>query len=164
MLSITGTLIWYYYICQREVWLMAHQLMPSQENPFIELGRLIDKESLKREKKQIHLENVVLDIIDQKDGKLVVGEVKKSSKAAESARMQLAFYLLKLQENGIEAKGELIFPKEKKREKVVLTQEIKDRLYKACGEIEKIVSQELPPKAVKIGFCKNCGYKEMCWV
>ncbi|MCD6318594.1 Dna2/Cas4 domain-containing protein, partial [Candidatus Aerophobetes bacterium] len=28
MRRITGTLIWYYYICRREVWLMAHELHP----------------------------------------------------------------------------------------------------------------------------------------
>jgi len=25
-LRVTGTMVWYYYVCQREVWLMAHQL------------------------------------------------------------------------------------------------------------------------------------------
>jgi len=32
MQEITGTLIWYYYICPREVWLMAHELNPNQED------------------------------------------------------------------------------------------------------------------------------------
>jgi len=49
--------------------------------------------------------------------------------------MQLAFYWLKLREDGIEAKGELIFPKGKKREQVILTPELEDRLNKACEEI-----------------------------
>ncbi len=33
--SITGTLIWYYYICQREVWLMSRQINSLQDNPFL---------------------------------------------------------------------------------------------------------------------------------
>jgi len=38
--------------------------------------------------------------------------------------MQLCYYLYVLRDYGIEAEGELLFPKEKKREKVVLTDEI----------------------------------------
>ena len=26
-LRVTGTRVWYYYVCQRQVWLMAHQLL-----------------------------------------------------------------------------------------------------------------------------------------
>jgi len=40
MSSIIPTLIWYYYICPREVWLMAHEINPEQDNPLMELGRI----------------------------------------------------------------------------------------------------------------------------
>ncbi|MEM3986954.1 MAG: Dna2/Cas4 domain-containing protein, partial [Candidatus Methanomethylicia archaeon] len=45
---IGGTLIWYYYICHREVWLMSRHLEPSQSNPFIEIGRLISESTYAR--------------------------------------------------------------------------------------------------------------------
>jgi len=48
---LTGTLIWYYYICPREVWLMARELVPDQEDPFIEIGRILSGESYKRERR-----------------------------------------------------------------------------------------------------------------
>lgn len=67
MKQISGTLIWYYYVCQREVWLMAHNLEPSQDNTFIEIGRLISEESYKRDKKEIHLDNIVIDVIKKKE-------------------------------------------------------------------------------------------------
>ena len=35
--QITGTLVWDYYICPREVWLMTHEINPEQENHLIEL-------------------------------------------------------------------------------------------------------------------------------
>ncbi len=31
-IHVNGTLIWYYFICQREVWLMGHQLNPDEDN------------------------------------------------------------------------------------------------------------------------------------
>ncbi|SHK18580.1 protein of unknown function DUF83 [Caminicella sporogenes DSM 14501] len=50
--KVNGTLIWYYYICKREVWLMAHNLTPDQDNQYIDLGRFIHENSYMREKKR----------------------------------------------------------------------------------------------------------------
>jgi CRISPR-associated exonuclease Cas4 len=153
---ITGTLIWYYYICKREVWLMAHHLEPDEDNPLIELGRFISDTTYKRDKKQI-------DLAKLDDEKLVIGEVKKSSTFRDAARMQLCYYLYVLRDYGIEAEGELLFPKEKKREKVILTDETIREIEGTTKEIRDIVSRELPPPAVRIGYCTNCGYREFCW-
>jgi len=161
--TVTGTLIWYYYICKREVWLMARQIVPEQENPHIELGRFISDTTYKRDKKQIHLEGITLDLAKLDDEKLVIGEVKKSSKFRDSAKMQLCFYLYVLRDYGIEAEGELLFPKEKKREKVILTDEVVKELESAIEEIKRIALQELPPPAVRIRYCTNCAYNEFCW-
>jgi len=161
--KITGTLIWYYYICHREVWLMARQLEPAQENPFIELGRLLSEETYKRDRKEIRLENIVIDIIRRDSDELIVGEVKKSSRYKRSATMQLAYYLKRLKSLGIEAKGELLFPKEKKRINISLTPELESELKEAEEDIQKIISLDSPPVAQKIKFCKNCGYNEFCW-
>ena len=139
--TVTGTLIWYYYICKREVWLMARQIVPEQENPHIELGRFISDTTYKRDKKQIHLEGITLDLAKLDDEKLVIGEVKKSSKFRDSAKMQLCFYLYVLRDYGIEAEGELLFPKEKKREKVILTDEVVKELESAIEEIKRIALQ-----------------------
>ena len=54
---------------------------------------------------------------------MVVGEVKKTSKFKESARMQLLYYLKQLKDMGIQATGFLAFPKEKKKEEIILTAE-----------------------------------------
>lgn len=163
VMPITGTLIQSYKICRRQTWLMAHQIVPDQENQYIEIGRLIDEESYSREKKKVHLENVVLDFVTSDDGDVIVGEVKKSSRAQDSARMQLAFYLQKLKQSGVDAKGILMFPEERKRVVVELTPELEKELEEMTDEIQKIILQELPPQPKKIGFCKNCGYKEFCW-
>ena len=39
--NVTGTLIWYYFICKREVWLMSRQLTPDQENTDLALGQIL---------------------------------------------------------------------------------------------------------------------------
>ena len=160
--KITGTLIWYYYICPREVWLMAHELNPEQDNPFIEIGRLIHEDSYAREKKEITFGNIKLDILKKKNGQIVVAEIKKSSRFEKSARMQLAFYLYRLKEMGIGAKGELLIPKEKKRIPVELDDTTEKELKRATTEIGDIISREVPPKPEKNKFCRNCAYREFC--
>jgi CRISPR-associated exonuclease Cas4 len=159
---ITGTLIQSYSICQRQTWLMAHQIIPDQENPYIEIGRLIDEESYSRDKKRIHFENIVIDLVKSDEGDIIVGEVKKSSKATQSARLQLAFYLYRLKQKGIDGKGLLLFPKERKRETVELTNELEKELEEMFAKIYSLIFRENAPPFKRISHCKNCGYKEFC--
>lgn len=162
-LRITGTLIWYYYICHREVWLMARNMVPDQDNSNVDLGRFIHEQSYQRDKKEISLGHIKLDIVKNgKDG-LVIGEVKKSSKSEASAQMQLAYYLSELEKAGLEAKGELRFPREKRRETVELTDELRAKLDLAVRDILRIAYLEDPPGPIKIKFCRNCAYNEFCW-
>jgi len=44
-IRITGTLMWYYFICHREVWLMARQVIPEQDNELIDLDRFLQIKS-----------------------------------------------------------------------------------------------------------------------
>lgn len=163
------TLIWYYYICPREVWLMSRHLEPYQGNPFIEIGRLISEEAYKRDKKEITIQTpegiggMVIDIIKREDEEVVIAEIKKSSSFEKSAKMQLAYYLLRLKMLGIDAKGELLFPKEKKKIQVTLTDELEQELTEAQQNIKRIISQEKPPEPRLIKYCKKCGYQELCW-
>ncbi len=162
--KVTGTLVWYYYICSREVWLMARHVIPNPDDENILVGRFLQEFSYKREKKEVNLENVKFDIIKKKRGKVVVGEVKKSSRYLKSARMQLAFYLLQLKEQGLEAEGELLVPEERKKEKVILDEDTEKELFYAKEEIKKIISEERPPSPQKTPFCKKCAYSDFCWI
>ncbi|ABO49084.1 CRISPR-associated exonuclease, Cas4 family [Desulforamulus reducens MI-1] len=163
MVPVTGTLIWYYYICQREVWLIGHQITPDQSDSNISLGRYIHENSYDRERKELVIGHSKMDVFRVSNGELVVGEVKKSSKYSQSARMQLAFYLMELQDRGIKARGELRFPQEKKLEEVVLDENILEELGRASQAITQILSLQRPPEPKKINFCKNCAYAEFCW-
>ncbi len=163
VVQITGTIIQSYSICLRQTWLMSRQIIPDQDHPFIEIGRLIDNESYDRDRKKIELEDMVIDLIKVKDGSLLVGEIKKTSKAEESAKLQLAFYLYRLKEIGVIAKGVLLFPKERKRIPMELDAELEEKLKKMFRDIEAIIQNPLPPPAKRIKYCTNCAYREFCW-
>lgn len=162
-LHVSGTLVWYYYICPREVWLIGRQITPDQDDTNVSLGRFIQDYSYPRERKELAVGNIKMDVFKVGNGELIIGEVKKTSKYRQSARMQLAFYLAELRERGIAARGELRFPKEKQREEVVLDQETEKELDRARREILRILYLPQPPTPTKIKYCKNCAYAEFCW-
>ena len=143
---------------------MARELSPNQEDPFLEIGRLLQEDTYKREKKEITVGNMKIDLIKRKNGETVVGEIKKSSRFERSAIMQLAFYLYGLKKRGINAKGELMVPKERKRIPVELTPDIEDELKQAFHHIKYIITQDNPPEPVRNKYCSSCTYREFCWV
>lgn len=142
---------------------MSRQITPDQDHPFLEIGRLIDSDSYNRERKRIELEDMVIDLIKMKENNVVVGEIKKTSKAEKSSRLQLAYYLHRLKEFGIIATGILMFPKEKKRFPVELTEDLESELLQVFNDIERITQNPLPPKVQKIKYCNSCAYREFCW-
>ncbi|GAE87585.1 CRISPR-associated protein Cas4 [Acetivibrio straminisolvens] len=160
---INGTLIWYYFICKREVWLIAHGISADQDDENIEIGRFIHENAYSREKKEIDFDNFKVDVADSIDGKIVVQEIKKSSKYKKSAQMQLLFYIYEIKKSGIEAKGILLFPEERKREEVVLDEASQNELNTVIEDIFKIVNLEKPPLPEKCKYCRNCAYSELCW-
>lgn len=162
-LHVSGTLVWYYFICQREVWLLGHQIVADQDDANVSLGRFIQDYSYPRERKELMVGHSKMDVFKMGNGELIIGEVKKSSKFRQSARMQLAFYLSELRRHGIEAKGELRFPREKQKEEIKLDEEMENKLDMVKRDILRILylPQPLPP--VKITFCKSCAYTEFCW-
>jgi len=161
--NINGTLIWYYYICPRETWLMARHITPDEHDENIEWGRFLHEHSYGRDDKEIAVGNIKIDLLEKENGDLVIGEVKKSSKYLQSAKMQLLFYLSELKKLGIEAEGRLMFPEERKNIEIHLDEEAQEELNCACKDIANIVESELPPQPVRIHWCTNCAYAEMCW-
>ncbi len=162
-INVSGTLIWYYYICPREVWLIGHQINPDEDDSNVSLGRFIQDYSYQRERKEIVVGQSKMDVFHRTEDGIVIGEVKKSSRFYNSARMQLAFYLSELKDRGINARGELRFPKEKRREEVALNEEIEKELDVAKREILHILYFDTPPHPTKIKFCPKCAYAEFCW-
>lgn len=161
--KITGTYIWYYCICKREVWLLSRGISADQHDSNVDIGRFIHEKSYSREKKETDFRGMKLDIIKNDKGRLLIGEIKKTSKYMDSAKMQLLFYLSELEDAGIKAEGVLMVPEEKLRESVVLDDDCKNLLVEVKKGIIEIVCNDLPPSPVWMHYCKSCAYSEMCW-
>ena len=97
-MNITGTLINYFAICKRKMWLSAHKITCEQDSDLVKIGKIYHRES---DKETIEIDNVKMDGL--RDGK--VFELKKSKKGSEGARMQVLYYLHVLKKHGIETSG-----------------------------------------------------------
>ncbi|MDD5689236.1 MAG: Dna2/Cas4 domain-containing protein, partial [Caldisericia bacterium] len=60
---------------------MSREVIPDQDYSYIAIGRLVDEESYDRDKKKINIGDMVLDVVRGKNEEIIIGEVKKSSRA-----------------------------------------------------------------------------------
>lgn len=158
---ITGTLVWYYSICKREVWLMSREITPDEDNAALDIGRAIHEIFYRKAIKEISMEGIKIDLF--KKAEMVICEVKTSTKFIEAARFQLLYYLYRFKEYGLNLSGWILVPKEKRKIKVTLDEGSESALLKVLYEIKTIVELENPPAPIKIPYCKRCAYKEFCW-
>ncbi len=156
-------MVQYYFTCKRELWFFSRGLQFDEENEDMLIGRLIHGESYERNWKEVTLGDVKLDVVIKNDGIEVV-EIKKSSRLEEPARWQLKYYLYLLKKAGVDAKGVMTYPREKRREEVELRDEDILALEKALEDIERVISLETPPPAKKKPYCRRCAYRDFCWV
>ncbi len=161
--EVTGVMVQYYKVCKRELWFYINQINMNYDNDDIDIGRLIHENSYKREKKEIRLDNIVFDFVKNKDI-LTVYEIKKSSKLTIGGHYQLYYYLWTLKNADIDAVGELVYPKEKKKEKIELTEEIEEEISEIINGIQEISQCTTPPKSEFKPYCRKCTYYELCMV
>lgn len=163
-MDVTGSMLNSYIICPRQAWMCAHGISGDKDNDFLREGLYIHEQAYQKnhEKEKAFGENVI-DTVQNKEGKLIVGEVKKSSKCIESARVQLLYYLYSLKQQGIDAEGVLQFPEKKKVEKVILDEAGIRKVEQILLECEAVVSQERPPQPRWTGCCMKCSYCECCY-
>ena len=163
-MRITGIMVQYYVACKRELWFYLNQINMNYEDENIIMGRHIHRESYKREKRNVMIDGTIsLDFIKNDNG-ITVFEIKKSSKLEEPVRYQVYYYLYYLKKKGVDAKGMIVYPKEKKTEEVVLTPEIEKEMERIIEGIEEVAKMEKPPEPVKKPYCRRCSYYELCWV
>ncbi len=163
MKSITGVMVYYYFICHKRLWYFSNGISMEQESELVTMGKLIDENSYSREKKHIMIDEKIN--IDFLHGWNIIHEIKKSDKLEEGSIWQIRYYIYILKEKGlIIEKGILDYPKLRKRKEIYLTEEDELQMKNILDDIEKIINTEKPPKEVKKAYCKKCSYYELCFI
>ena len=159
--EISGTMYSYSYLCDRKLWLYSKDIVMEQESEYVSMGKIIDEESYKRDKKHLYLDDLVcIDIVRQN----VICEVKKSSSQKQMAIHQLKYYLYLLKKKGIKASGELLIPEENVKEKINFEDDDVKNIERQLNRISEICSQQSPPEIINKKICKKCAYFELCYI
>jgi len=105
---VTGVMMQYYYVCERELWFESRNVEIDRENASVARGTRVDESSYgERSQENLRLRMIALDLLE--DGRVV--EVKPSSTLTEPARMQLSYYLWYLDRVlGVEREGRVGTP------------------------------------------------------
>jgi len=158
--KVTGVMIQYYYVSKKELWYFANNVNMNYDDSNIDIGNQIQDSSFSRE----NTRNVLIDgtiAVDIIEGEDRIYEVKKSSALKKPAVMQLKYYLWYLKKNkGLELKGELKIPEEKKTEIIELTEEDEEEIQEIVDEIRDIITRDKPPEADLENLPENATYSD----
>jgi CRISPR-associated exonuclease Cas4 len=162
----TSTLINYYHICHRKMWLHANEIKFEQVSNTVAEGKLLGETSYQQRPAkwtELAIDSIKIDFYDAREG--VVHEVKKSDKHKDASVAQVKYYLWVLERNGMKAShGLLEFPKQRETLRVELGDKDRKDIPKWETEIQRIVDGERCPDVINKPFCKQCAFYEFCYV
>ncbi len=161
--EITGVMIYYYEVCKRKLWYFYNEIQMEQGNENVEIGKAIDEETYRRDKKHINIDNIInIDFIRSRG---ILHEVKKSNKIEEASILQVKYYLYFLKKKGVEdIKGKIDYPLLKQSIDIDLTDEDIVMIEEILEDTQKIVSLKNPPSLEKKRICKSCAYYDLCFI
>ncbi len=164
-MTITGTIINYYFHCKRQCWLFSNRINLEENSEDVRIGRVLHEiEHEKSKNTEISIDNVKLDKIT--DEYLV--EIKKSDADITAVEWQVLLYLKKLKDKGIEKKGKIEFIEKNKQDHKIqyidLDEAKEKQLLELENEIAVFIAEPIPPPAEKMSKCKNCAYYEYCFL
>lgn len=161
--NISGVMVQYYVTCKRELWFYINQINMNYNNDDISIGKAMHEKSYSRENKEIRVDNMVFDFIKTTEG-LTIFEMKKSSRLTVGAKYQLYFYLYNLRSIEPTVRGVLVYPKERKKEEIILDEELIKEMDEILNGIVEVSNLKAPPVAETKPYCKRCSFYELCMV
>ena len=165
-MNITATHINYYHICHRKLWLFSNGISMEHTSDIVSTGKLIHETTYpQRAEKytEVEIGGSKIDFYDAKNK--VIHEIKKSDKMEAAHEWQVKYYILLLEQNGVEGvKGLLEYPKIRETKEVTLLESDKTYLQLVIMQINEIVASENCPPRINSSICKKCSYYDFCYV
>ena len=169
-MNINGIYFNYYQVCKRKLWLFANGINVEHTSDTVYDGKLLHETSYPQryEEMLISAEYEGITLIGQIDyfdaRNKVIHEIKRSDKVEEAHVRQVKFYLWLLELNGVDgATGILEYPKLRKMDEVLFSDEDRKLLQKSVSEIRSLIENESCPSTINAKICKNCSYYDFCY-
>lgn len=162
-MNITGIMVYYYFICKKKLWYFINQINMEQNSELVSIGKILDEESYRKEKKQILIDNTInIDFI--KNG-AVLHEVKKTKSIEEAGIWQIKYYMYYLEKKEVKSvKAKIDYPLLRETKEVILSDSDRKVLDKVIQDIEKMKDEEIIPKKINSKICKKCSYYDLCYI
>ncbi|MEM0204001.1 MAG: CRISPR-associated protein Cas4 [Archaeoglobaceae archaeon] len=157
---IRGTQVNYYFICKTKLWLFSKNVSMEQESDLVKLGSILQKQFFGREEKDVSIGPIAVDVL-RKGEKIEIVEVKKSTAMEKADYYQVLYYLYYLSNFGINAKGRISYPKQKKVIEVTLEGK-KEEIEEVLRKISEVLRGDMPKPEYK-SYCRKCAYFEFCF-
>jgi len=172
-MNLTATHINYLEVCKRKLWLFANGINMEHTSDTVYDGKLLHETSYPQraeryEEMLISAEYDGITLIGQIDyfdaRNKVIHEIKRSDKVEEAHIRQVKFYLWLLELNGVDgATGILEYPKLRKTDEVLFSDEDRQGLQKSVSKIQSLIESESCPPTINAKICKNCSYFDFCY-
>jgi CRISPR-associated exonuclease Cas4 len=138
--------------------------MRESESDLVALGALLQESTYSKTEKDILIDQKISIDFIRKGEKIILHEIKKSSKLEKAHEYQMLYYLYYLKNfKNVEAEGVINYPKSRKVKQVILSPEKEEEIRKILDKIKQIVSLPKPPKPEYKKYCRKCSYFEFCW-
>lgn len=161
MKSITGIMIYYYFVCKKKLWYFVNELVMEQNSELVSIGKIIDESSYSREKKNVMIDETIN--VDFIDNGMVLHEVKKTKAIEEAGIWQIKYYMYYLENKGVKnVSAEIDYPLLRQRREVVLDDDDRAMLKRVVKEIEDIMNSNKPVNVELDKRCKKCAYFDLC--
>lgn len=164
-MQVTGTHIHYYFNCHRQLWLFANGINMEHTSENVSIGKLIHETTYQQRSsrfQEVSIGPIKIDYFDQKNK--VIHEVKKSSKLKESHQWQVKYYILIFEQAGVSGvTGVLEYPKERRKEEVVLCDPDREFLLDLRTKINTLICSDNCPATLNKPKCKSCSYFDFCY-
>lgn len=161
--KITGLMIYYYFVCKRKLWFSANNIEMESENENVAIGKFIDENSYKRDRKHILINNEInIDFIKSNG---TIHEIKKSRKIEEASIWQVKYYLYYLEQLGVyEVDAKIDYPLLKEVVSVELDDTDRKKLREVIEEIKGLLENKVTPKEKLSAKCRKCSYHDLCLI
>lgn len=162
-MHVTGIMVYYYFVCKRKLWYFVNQINMEQNSELVEIGKILDEETYKRENKSVLIDDTInIDFV--KNG-AVLHEVKKTKSIEEAGIWQLKYYMYYLDKKGIKnITAKIDFPLLRETKEILLEEKDINVLDNVINDIQNIMTLDKPPKAIESKICNNCSYFDLCYV
>ena len=164
-IGVTGTMVAYYFICRRKLWLFSKGLNLENVSGNVDVikGKILHESRFKREShKEFAFDTVKIDFLRFGDH-VFVHEVKKSKKFEKAHIWQLKYYIYLLRKRGVNcSSGVIHYPASMRKVEVTWEEDDNLRMEQALKDVNQTMGNLFSQQRLT-KMCSRCAYFDFCY-